>query len=134
MQFLRKVFCRAKYRQQRSKRSPRRSQQVLKACKLPFRRRNLICHTEVCEQSRFRWASLQLESLQKLKSEENVIKELARLPPTLSATYAKIYSRMSETDTSQIAVRALRLLACSQKPIAASALSDSRMPSTSEGN
>jgi hypothetical protein len=59
--------------------------------------------------------------LQKLKSEENVIKELARLPPTLSATYAKIYSRMSEADTSQIAVKALRLLACSQRPLAASA-------------
>jgi hypothetical protein len=59
--------------------------------------------------------------LKKLKNEENVIKELSRLPPTLSDTYAKIYSRMSETDTFQIAVKTLRLLACSQKPLAASA-------------
>lgn len=56
----------------------------------------------------------------KLNNEENVIKELSHLPLTLSDTYAKIYNRMSETDTFQIAVKALRLLACSQRPLAAS--------------
>jgi len=63
---------------------------------------------------------LQLENLKKLKSEENIIKELSQLPPSLSELYGKIYGHMSETDTFEVAVKALRLLACSRKFITTS--------------
>ncbi len=55
--------------------------------------------------------------MKKIKREENIIRELSQLPPGLSDIYAKIYGEMSKTDTFEIAVKALRFLLCSQKPI-----------------
>lgn len=53
----------------------------------------------------------------KLKKEETVLTELSKLPSELSDIYAKIYEQMSESDAFETATKALRFLACIQKPL-----------------
>ncbi len=67
---------------------------------------------------RFRWVALQLQSLCKMKTEKSVLDELSHLPKQLGDIYSKLFEQMRhDTFSFQIAMKALKLLACSQRPL-----------------
>lgn len=68
--------------------------------------------------SRFRWASLQLQALQRCRKDESILERLGRLPRTLAESYQEIISRIdsyeAESDK-RIAKTALSWLLCGEK-------------------
>lgn len=75
---------------------------------------SLMCDTDY--RNRFRWAVCQLDALGKCRNRLMLRHALTTLPPTLDATYDRILCAINEED-SEYAVRILRWLAFSSRPL-----------------
>jgi hypothetical protein len=71
---------------------------------------------EINIEERFRWAECQLDALQKCLSRPMLRQALASLPETLEDTYARILYNIDE-EYSKYAMRILRWLVCSARPL-----------------
>jgi hypothetical protein len=88
------------------------------ACKCYIRNLNLVLYATESDQIRFRWASLQLQSLCELKTDEGVRERISRLSPKLEDLYLELYEKFNkypaEADR-QITKTALSWLLCTQR-------------------
>jgi ankyrin repeat protein len=73
--------------------------------------------------SRFRWAACQLDALKRCRNRASLRKSLSTLPATLDDTYARILCSIHDDDI-EYAVRILRWLAFSERPLQLSEISE----------
>jgi ankyrin repeat protein len=72
--------------------------------------------------SRFRWVSLQIQTLcdwRRIKTEEQINQELGRLPKTLEESYDAIYQTISDSgpENRTLAEKVMKWLICAQRPL-----------------
>ncbi|KAM0407431.1 hypothetical protein ACHAPD_012238 [Fusarium lateritium] len=76
-------------------------------------------------QGMFRWASLQLEALCELKSDQAILERLGRLPRTLEALYQEIFQKIENSPSvidRQYARHVLTWLMCAQRRLSSTEL------------
>src|SRR4051794_36722128 len=70
--------------------------------------------------TRFRWASLQLQSVCDVKTDEAVQERLGRLPPKLEDLYSELYEKLiknSEDADREVTIYALSWLLCAKRTL-----------------
>lgn len=95
-----------------------KSQKTLLACKLYCYCENNFLLTN--KHFRFWWASLQLQSLCSLQTDEAIRERLGRLPPKLEELYLELYERLTATTANtdrDIAIGAFTLLLSTQSTL-----------------
>lgn len=82
--------------------------------------------------NRFRWAACQLDALAKCRNRAMLLKSLRSLPASLDSTYERILSHISEDDAIY-AIRVLRWLAFSARPLTLTELAEAAAIDTDRG-
>ena len=70
--------------------------------------------------NRFRWASLQLQTLCDAKTDEAVQERLGRLPPKLEDLYLELYEKLTKESADadrEVTINALSWLLCAQRTL-----------------
>ena len=78
----------------------------------------LLCSTNMLK--RFRWASLQLQSLCSTTTDEAVQERLRRLPPKLEDLYLELYEKLTKESADadrEVTINALSWLLCAQRTL-----------------
>ena len=84
---------------------------------------------------RFRWASLQLQSLCSVRTDEAIRERLRQLPPKLDDLYFELYERLTKTSANadrEVTIKTFSWLLCAQRTLTSgeflAALSTTRQP------